>query len=61
MREGWWQGEMARMQSSNAKEDISCRTADPEELIYLKQTEIKLFARKDIIDIRVASIKPALG
>jgi len=32
-------------------EDISCRTVDPEELIYPRQTEIKLFVRKDIIDI----------
>lgn len=41
----------ACMQSSNVMEDISCRTADPEELIYPRQTEIKLFVRKDIIDI----------
>lgn len=42
---------MVCMQSSNVMEDISCRTADLEELIYPWQTEIKLFVRKDIIDI----------
>lgn len=44
-------GGTACMQSSNVMEDISCRTADLEELIYPRQTEIKLFVRKDIIDI----------
>lgn len=51
----------ARMHSSNTKEDISCRTADPEELIYpaARQTEIKLFVRKDIIDIPAdVAVKP---
>lgn len=51
------------MQSSNVMEDISCRTADLEELIYPRQTEIKLFVRKDIIDILRGSehIKPTLS
>lgn len=43
------EGCVACMQSSNVMEDISCRTADLEELIYLRQTEIKLFVRKNVI------------
>lgn len=50
-RRRWMCGGTACMQSSNVMEDISCRTADLEELIYPRQTEIKLFVRKDIIDI----------